>query len=67
MEYLLPDKAYDVLKWVSIILLPVLGWAFGELAPDYGIDPYKVTHAIDVLGVVIGTLIGVSAFTAKEG
>lgn len=64
MDYLLPDKVYDVLKWVAIILLPVIGWAIGELAPDYGIDPYRYVHAIDVLSIVIGVVIGASQISA---
>lgn len=60
MDYLLPDKVYDVLKWVAIVLLPVLGWAIGEILPDFGVDPYIYVHLLDVLGAVIGALIGAS-------
>lgn len=66
MDYLLPDKVYDVLKWVAIVLLPVIGWAIGELAPDFGIDPYRCTHVIDVLGIAIGVLIGASQISAMS-
>jgi len=64
MQYWLPNRVYDVLKWVAVILLPVMSWAIGELAPDYGIDPYKYVHAIDVLGTIIGMLIGASHLSA---
>lgn len=64
MGYLLPNKIYDVLKWVAIVLLPVLGWAIGEILPDFGVDPYIYVHMLDVLGAVIGALIGASQISA---
>ena len=64
MNYLIPDKVYDVLKWVSVILLPCVAWVYGELAPDYGIDPYRVVHALDVIGFAIGVFIGASQWSA---
>lgn len=67
MNYWLPDKVYDVLKWVAVVLLPMIGWALGELLPDYGIDPYLYVHAIDVLGILIGGLIGASEVKARLG
>jgi len=60
MDYLLPDKAYQVLKWLCILLIPAVSWALGELLPDYGVDPYKITHLLDVIGTLVGMLIGAS-------
>lgn len=67
MHYILPDNVYKILKWVSVLLLPVVGWVIGELAPDYGMDPYRITHAIDVIGTAIGLLIGASELKAVIG
>lgn len=67
MDYLLPDDAYKILKWVSVLLLPAVSWMIGELAPDYGMDPYRITHAIDVIGTTIGLLIGASELKAVIG
>lgn len=66
MDYILPDKIYDVLKWIAVVLLPTIGWAVGELLPDFEIDPYVYVHVIDVAGMFIGALIGVSQLTAKS-
>ena len=64
MDYLLPDKVYQALKWLGVLLIPALSWALGELLPDYGIDPYRVTHFLDVVGTLIGMLIGASHVSA---
>lgn len=66
MDYLLPDKAYQILKWLGILLIPAASWALGELLPDYGIDPYRVTHLLDVTGTLIGMLIGASQVKANN-
>lgn len=65
--YFLPDRIYQVLKWLCIICLPAVGWAYGALAPDWGWPmAEQVVHTLDVVGTLIGILIGVSQLTAKE-
>lgn len=63
-KYLLPDKVYNALKWVTIAAIPWVSWGLGELLPDYGIDPYRVVHALDVIGSILGGLIVGSAVSA---
>lgn len=55
---LLPDKAYDVLKWVSMILLPALT-AFvlfmgTDLSPSYELIAKWITGIATLLGSLIG-------------
>ena len=55
---LLPDKAYDVLKWVSMILLPALT-AFvlfmgTDLSPSYEVIAKWITGIATLLGSLIG-------------
>ena len=57
---LLPDKAYDILKWVSMILLPALT-AFvlfmgTDLSPSYEV----IAKWINAIAILLGSLIGVS-------
>lgn len=65
----LPDKWYDVLKWVAIICLPALsafvlgiskvwGWA------DLGL---MISQTITLVAVLLGSLLGISALQYKKG
>ena len=66
-KYLLPSGVYDILKWVCIIAIPAISWAYGALAPDWGWPmAEQVCHTLDVVGTLVGLLIGVSQLTAKE-
>lgn len=67
MNYLLPNGVYDILKWVGLIALPALAVFYGVCAPLWGWPaPEAVVATLNALGVLIGTLIGVSHATATE-
>lgn len=57
----IPNRVYDVLKWVSILCLPGLAVFWGVIGKAWGF-PYveQVVTTLNALGVLIGTLIGVS-------
>lgn len=61
-KYVLPDKVYDVLKWVGLLLLPTLAWLYTSLAGAWGL-PYaeEVPFTLNVLGTFVAVLIGASA------
>lgn len=66
MKYLLPDKVYEILKWVGLILCPALAVFYGVVAPAWGWpNPDGVVLTLNALGVLIGTLIGVSHLSAE--
>lgn len=64
--YLLPAKAYGILKWVALIALPALATFVNAVGPLWGL-PYvePIVATINALGVLIGALIGVSEIKAK--
>ena len=66
-KYLLPDGAYDILKWLGLIACPALAVFYGVLAKTWGL-PYgeQVVTTINAVSAFIGTIIGVSHVTAKE-
>lgn len=58
----LPDKLYDVLKWVTLIVLPAIGILYKTLASIWGL-PYaeQISMTTQALALFIGALIGISS------
>lgn len=57
----LPDKLYDILKWVTMIVLPALATAYVGLASIWG-WPYadEVAKTTAVVCTLLGALLGIS-------
>ena len=57
----LPDKVYDVLKWVALIALDAIGVCYKTLAAVWG-WPFgeQVLETCTALSLCIGALIGIS-------
>ena len=57
----LPDKAYDVLKWLALVFFDALGFFYETLADVWNL-PYgeQVMKTCVAIALLIGTLIGVS-------
>lgn len=67
MTYFLPNRAYDVAKWLGLIACPALATFVGVVGPVWGMPYVDATvTTINALGLLIGALIGASAITAKE-
>ena len=65
MEYLLPDKAYQILKWVGLILMPALAALIGAVGPAWGLPKVDaIVLTINALGTFIGVIIGASQLSA---
>ena len=65
-EYLLPDKAYDILKWLGLIVCPALAALVGAVGPAWGLaNVDAIVLTINAVGVFIGAVIGASALSAK--
>lgn len=59
----LPNKVYDVLKWVAMIAIDALATAFSVIAQAWGAPMEIVTPVVITLtatGTLLGALIGVS-------
>lgn len=59
----IPDKLYDILKWVGLIFCPALAVLLATILPVWKVDEGLVKAlviTINAVGVFIGALIGVS-------
>lgn len=64
--YLLPDKAYEILKWLALIALPAIAVFAQAVGPAWGLPHVdQIVETLDALGVLIGALIGVSEIKAR--
>lgn len=64
---ILPDKVYDVLKWIAQILLPALGTLYFALSSIWGL-PYgeQIVGTITAIDAFLGALLGVSTVAYKK-
>lgn len=60
----LPDKVYDILKWVCLILLPALSTLYWSLSSIWG-WPYteQIIGTIAAVETFLGVIIGISTHT----
>lgn len=56
-----PDRVYDVLKWICMIVLPALGTFYFAVAGIWNL-PYaeQIVGTIAAVTTLIGALIGIS-------
>lgn len=59
---MLNNKAYDVLKWVAMYLLPAAGTLYFALAGIWGL-PYgeQIVGTITAVDTFLGVLLGISS------
>lgn len=57
----IPNKVYDILKWLTMIVLPALATAYVGLSAIWG-WPYadEVAKTTSVVCVLLGALLGIS-------
>ena len=63
----LPDKWYNVLKWVlSVAVAPTIALitALGEL---YGFETFKITETILIIASFLGAIFGISVIQYNKG
>lgn len=64
----LNDTVYSVLKWLGLIALPAISTFIGVIAPVWNLpNADAIVTTVNAVGVLIGALIGVSAYTIGKG
>ena len=67
MHYIVPDKVYDILKWVGLVALPAIATFVGTVGTAVEWPPTAIAvTVITAAGTLVGALLGVSNATAKE-
>lgn len=63
----LPDKVYDVLKWIAQLFLPALGTLYFTLASIWGL-PYaeQIVGTITAIDTFLGLILGISTITYRK-
>lgn len=66
MEYLLPDKAYQALKWVGLIVIPALATLLGAVGTAWGWPHLTaIVTTVTAIGTFVGALVGASNASGK--
>ena len=56
-----PDKVYDILKWVALVVLDAVGVFYSTIASIYGLPlGDEILKTCAALSLLVGALIGVS-------
>lgn len=62
----LPDRVYDVLKWVAMVLLYAVATFVGAVGPAWGWSNVSaIVLTLTSLGTLLGAVLGVSTVLAK--
>ena len=63
----MPDKVYDILKAIAMIILPALGTLYFALAGIWG-WPYaeEIIGTITAIDLFLGTILGISTMQYKK-
>lgn len=64
---ILPDKVYNILKWVSLVLLPALTTLVGVILKCFNVECTDIVLTImTAITTFMGTILGVSNINYKK-
>ena len=63
----LPDKVYEILKWVlTVAVAPTIALITG-LGQLYGFDTFKIVETISLVATFLGAIFGISVYQYNKG
>lgn len=64
---MMPNKIYDVLKWIAMVVLPAIGTLYFTLAGIWGL-PYgeQILGTFSAVEVALGTVLQISSARYKK-
>ena len=64
---ILPDKYYQIIKWIVLTVLPALSVLVATLGKSYGWSGTDMTVlTINAIATFLGVITGVSAYNLKD-
>ena len=63
----LPDKVYQVFKWLLLVFVPSTLTLIGGLGTLYSYDTTKIVTLISLFATFIGSLVGISYVNYTKG
>ena len=67
MKQILPDKVYDILKWIlTVAVAPTIALISG-LGALYGFDTFKIVETISLVATFLGAIFGISVYQYSKG
>lgn len=66
-NFVLPDKVYQVFKWLLMTLVPATTTLIGGLGVLYNYDTTKIIALIGLVATFIGSLVGISYVNYTKG
>lgn len=64
---MLPDRIYDIAKWLCLIVAPALAWGYSELATLWGWPLVEeVPKTINLVATIAGIILGISNASFKK-
>lgn len=63
----LPNKVYDILKWLLVNFVPALIVLITTLGVIYNFETEIITLTIGAVATFIATIIGISNYNYKKG
>ena len=64
---ILPDKVYNILKWVLMTFVPALIVLISTLGVIYNFDTEVVTLTIGAIATFAATIVGISNYNYNKG